>query len=259
MRFGALVLLLIMVNQINDPLVDATFGQAFLFWGLRPLVLAGGLWLADEAISKFLAGRLTTPDWLKPVLLVPAVGLLPLAVAESLLELQLPFRPEFLDEELWAQSPVLAVLGEYATLASIVIPLNLLLWLIIDRKAHGSSVAVEAETKSVPEFLQRTSSLGTEDVLALQAEEHYVRVYSKGGTELIHYRFGKAAKEMPAELGLQVHRSWWVAESAVRSAQRGSRRWQLDLVTDATVPVSDSYVAAVRERGWLQRKPGNNH
>ena len=57
MRFGALLLLLIMVNQINDPLVDATFGQAFLFWGLRPLVLGAGLWLADEAVSKFLAGQ----------------------------------------------------------------------------------------------------------------------------------------------------------------------------------------------------------
>ncbi len=255
MRFGALVLLLIMVNQINDPLVDATYGQAFLFWGLRPIVLAAGLWLADEAFSRFLAGRLASPDWLKPVLLVPAIGLLPLAITESFLELQLPFRPEFLDEELWAQSPVLAVLGEFVTLASIVIPLNLLLWLIIDRRTHAIGEVDEIAAISVPKFLQRTTHLHAEDVLALQAEEHYVRIYSADGSELIHYRFGKAVKEMPAELGLQVHRSWWVAENAVRSAQRGSRRWQLNLVTDVAVPVSDSYVAGVRERGWLKKKP----
>ena len=252
MRFGAL--LLIMVNQINDPLVDATLGQAFLFWALRPVVLAAGLWLADEAGSRFLAGRLATPDWLKPVLIVPAMGLVPLAITESFLELQLPFRPEFLDEQLWAQSPALAVLGEFATLASIVIPLNLLLWLIIDRRTHWSVEADESEVQSVPEFLQRTTSLGVDEVLALEAEEHYVRIYSRNGAELVHYRFGKAAKEMPAELGLRVHRSWWVAESAVRSAQRGSRRWQLNLVTDVAVPVSDSYVKAVRERGWLKKK-----
>ena len=54
LRFGTLVLLLIMVNQINDPLVDATFGQAFLFWGLRPVVLALGLWLLTNWLQDFL-------------------------------------------------------------------------------------------------------------------------------------------------------------------------------------------------------------
>ena len=250
LRIGTLVLLLIMVNQINDPLIDASFGQAFLFWGVRPIVLACGLWLADELVSKFLAGRLTTPEWLKPVVLVSAIGLLPLAVTETLMELYLPFQPEFLDDQLWAYSPVLALLGEYVTLASIVIPIHLLLWLIIDRNAHKTSGAHEAETHLAPEFLQRASNLRAEDVLALRAEEHYVRIYSRDGAELVHYRFGDAVEEMPAELGLQVHRSWWVAGSAVRSAKRGSRRWQLDLVTDVAVPVSDSYVKAVRERGW---------
>lgn len=243
-----------MVNQINDPMVDATFGQAFLFWGLRPIVLALGLWLADELVSRFLTDRLTTPEWLKPAVLVPAIGLLPLAITEGVMELHLPFRPEFLDEELWAFSPVLALLGEYVTLATVVVPIHLVLWLIIDKGAHRTSDEHETVPLSAPEFLQRTANMRLEDVLALQAEEHYVRVYSNGGAELIHYRFGNAVEEMPAELGLQVHRSWWVADSAVRSAKRGSRRWQLDLVTDDAVPVSDSYVKAVRERGWLKRK-----
>ncbi|MDJ0905932.1 MAG: LytTR family DNA-binding domain-containing protein [Woeseiaceae bacterium] len=254
LRFGALVLLLIMVNQINDPLVDPTLGEALVFWGVRTFVLICGLWLADRLVSRYLAERLATPEWLKPVVLVSAIGILPLALTEALLELQLPFRPEFLDDELWAVSPVLAVLGEWVTLASIVIPIHLVLWLIIDRNTHKTSEPNLAVAQSTPEFLQRTANLRAEDVLALQAEEHYVRIYSSEGSELIHCRFGKAANEMPAELGLQVHRSWWVADSAVRSAQRGSRRWQLNLVTDVAVPVSDSYVSAVRERGWLKRK-----
>lgn len=254
LRLGALVLLLITVNQIDEPLVDATFGQSFLYWVVRPMVLAGGLLLADWLVSRFLAGRLASPEWLKPVVLVTAIGLLPLALTEALLEQRLPFRPDVLDDELWAYSPVLAVLGELVTLATIVIPLHLLLWLIIDRKADGAGGAESAATPT-PEFLRRASNLRAEDVLALQAEEHYVRIYSRDGAELVQCRFGEAAKEMPAELGLQVHRSWWVAESAVRSARRGSRRWQLDLVADVAVPVSDSYVSAVRERGWLKRKP----
>ncbi len=254
LRFGALVLLLIMVNQINDPLVDPTLGEALVFWGVRTFVLVCGLWLADRLVSRHLAERLATPEWLKPVVLVSAAGILPLALTEALLELQLPFRPEFLDDELWAVSPVLAVLGEWVTLASIVIPIHLVLWLIIDRNTLKAGEINAVETLPPPAFLQRSSHLRAEDVLALQAEEHYVRIYSRDGSELIHCRFGEAADEMPPNLGLQVHRSWWVADSAVRSAQRGSRRWQLNLVTDVAVPVSDSYVAAVRERGWLKRK-----
>ena len=256
LRFGALVLTMIMVNQVNDPLVDATLGQALLFWVLRPIVLALGLLLADGAITKYLAERWTTPEWLKPAVLVPALGIVPLAVTEALLELQLPFRPEFLDDQLWAYSPVVAILGEYVTLASIFVPIHLLLWLIIDRNIHRPDDANEAESQSAPAFLRRIANLRAEDVLALQAEEHYVRIYTRDSAELVHYRFGNAVEEMPADIGLQVHRSWWVAESAVRSAKRGSRRWQLNLLTDVAVPVSDSYVKAVRERGWLKRKPG---
>ena len=58
LRIGTLVLLLIMVNQINDPLVDASLGQSLLYWGFRPVVLAFGLLLADLAVSRYLIDRL---------------------------------------------------------------------------------------------------------------------------------------------------------------------------------------------------------
>lgn len=252
------MLLLITVNQIDEPLVEATYGEAALYWVLRPIVLACGLWLAHWLVSTYLAGRLTKPELLKPVVLVSALGLVPLAITELLLENHLPFRPEFLDDDLWAYSPLLAFLGEFVTLASIVIPLHLLLWLTIDKSAYWTSKepAPEQELETLPKLklLREVPDLSAADVLALQAHEHYVRIYSQQGAQLIHYRFGDAVEEMPADLGLQVHRSWWVAENAVKSAQRGSRRWQLDLVTDVAVPVSDSYVAAVRERGWLKRR-----
>lgn len=246
--------MLIAINQIDDPLVDATIGQQMLYWLVRNTVLAAGLWSADAVVSRVFANRWAKPEWLRPVILVSVIGLLPLALVEILIEPLLPMQPEFVDDELWAYSPILAFLSEYATLLTIVVPIHLLLWLIIDRKAHGAGSIDEHEAPSTPEFLQRTSVPNVEDVLALQAEEHYVRVYTPNGSELVHCRFSDAAAEMPAALGLQVHRSWWVAASAVRSAKRGSRRWQLDLVADVTVPVSDSYVKTVRDQGWLKRK-----
>ena len=254
LRLGALVLVLIAINQIDDPLMDATIGQELLYWLVRNAVLIGGLWSADILVSRVLADRLTKPEWLRPVVVVSMIGLLPLALIETLVEPHLPMRPEFVDDDLRTLSPLLAFLSEYVTHVTIVTPIHLLLWLIIDRKAHGPGGADEHETQAAPAFLQRTSIPHAEDVLALRAEEHYVRVYTRNGAELVHYRFSDAAAEMPSELGLQVHRSWWVAASAVRSAKRGSRRWQLDLESEVTVPISDSYVKAVRDRGWLKKK-----
>ncbi len=254
LRLGALILLFITINQIDDPLVDATIGQELLYWSVRLVVLAGGLWSADLLVSRFLSNRWASPAWLKPVILVSAIGLLPFALLEILVEPHLPVQPEFVDDELWAFSPTLAFLGEYATIVSIFLPVHLLLWLLIDRKTDGP-VAVDVEHPvSPPAFLERASGLKADDVLALQAEEHYVRIFTENGTELIHYRFGDAVEEMPSELGLRVHRSWWVAGHAVRSAKRGSRRWQLSLESGVSVPVSDSYVSAVRDKGWLKRK-----
>ena len=254
LRLGTLILVFITISQIDDPLVNATIGQELVYWFVRIAVMAGGLWSADILVSRLLANRWANPAWLKPVVLVSAVGLLPFALAEILIEPQLPMRPEYVDDDLWAISPILAFLAEYATILTIVVPIHLLLWLIIDRKAHSAPVVEAVEPPSNPEFLERSSGLAVSDVLALQAEEHYVRIHTEEGAELVHYRFGDAVDEMPDELGLRVHRSWWVAGRAVRSAKRGSRRWQLKLISDVAVPVSDSYVKAVREKGWLKRK-----
>ena len=254
LRLGTLILVFITISQIDDPLVDATIAQELVYWFVRIVVMAAGLWLADFLVSRLLADRWANPAWLKPVILVSAIGLLPFALAESLIEPHLPMRPEFVDDELWAISPLLALLAEYATIVSIVVPVHLLLWLVIDRKAGSAPTDAIPETPRIPEFLERSSGLTTDDVIALQAEEHYVRIFTEKGAELVHYRFGDAVDQMPPELGLRVHRSWWVAGSAVRSAKRGSRRWQLNLESDVAVPVSDSYVKAVRERGWLKRK-----
>ena len=255
MRLGALILVFIAINQVDDPLVNATIVQELLYWTVRLSAMAVGLWSADILISRHYGERWNQPAWLKPVVLVSAIGLLPFALAEILIEPHLPMRPEYMDDELWAFSPLLAFLSEYVTILTILVPVHLILWLIIEKRAHSEKDAAGVEALPPPNFLNGSSVRQVEDVLALQADEHYVRIYSKDGAELVHSRFGEAASEMPDELGLQVHRSWWVSDVAVQSAQRGSRRWQLNLVTDVAVPVSDTYVAAVRERGWLKRKP----
>ncbi len=252
LRLGALVLVFVAINQIDDALVGATVVEELLYWVVRLSVLVSGLWLADMLVARMPAQQLAKPAWLRPVVIVSAIGLLPFALAEVLIEPYLPIRPEYVDDDLREVSALLVYLGEYITILSIILPVHLVLWLILERNASGQPGPVSVESAPLPDFLQRSAVASANEVLALQAEEHYVRVFSADGSELIHCRFRDAVEDMPDGLGLQVHRSWWVADSAVRSASRGSRRWQLTLDSEVTVPVSDSYVAVVREKGWLR-------
>ena len=104
-----------------------------------------------------------------------------------------------------------------------------------------------------PAFLAKTDGIALENVLALGAEEHYVRVLTSDRSELVYGRFRDVVAEMPEAAGLQVHRSWWVAEDAVVAARRGARRYELELLNGTTVPVSDRFTQRVRERGLLTR------
>lgn len=85
------------------------------------------------------------------------------------------------------------------------------------------------------------------EVLALKAEDHYVRVYTVKGDTLVHYRFRDAVRDLASVDGLQVHRSFWVRRSAiVRRYSEGHGQF-LRLANDLRVPVSRSYLHSLRD------------
>ena len=66
---------------------------------------------------------------------------------------------------------------------------------------------------------------------------------------MILMRFSDAMKETAPVNGLQVHRSHWVAREHVVTAKRAGDRATLTLTNGAEVPVSRSYLPAVRDAG----------
>lgn len=89
-------------------------------------------------------------------------------------------------------------------------------------------------------------------IIALQAEDHYLRVHLAGGqSTLILMRLSDAITELPADAGAQTHRSWWVAKDAVRDVGKGDGRATLSLDHAIEVPVSRSYYKALGDAGWL--------
>lgn len=85
---------------------------------------------------------------------------------------------------------------------------------------------------------------------ALSAEDHYVRVITSKGDELVLMRLTDAVKELGHLTGLQVHRSWWVAEAGVKTVKKTDGKISLELHSGQTAPVSRTNNKIVREAGW---------
>lgn len=89
------------------------------------------------------------------------------------------------------------------------------------------------------------------EILALSAEDHYLRVYTSAGETLILMRLYDAIGELDGIEGSQVHRSWWVAKDAVADVVRGDGKVDLVLKDGLRAPVSRRYQKALKADGWV--------
>ncbi|MDP1667497.1 LytTR family DNA-binding domain-containing protein [Phaeovulum sp.] len=83
-------------------------------------------------------------------------------------------------------------------------------------------------------------------LLRLSVRDHYVDVVTEAGTTAVLIRLGDAITEVGGIPGTRVHRSHWVAASAVRLSTSASGKAVLQLSDGSKVPVSKTYRAAVQ-------------
>lgn len=103
-----------------------------------------------------------------------------------------------------------------------------------------------------PRFLDRLPpKLRSGELYAVEAQDHYLRLHTSRGQDLILMRLSDAVAELEGIEGAQTHRSWWVARAAVQDARRGDGRATLRLKGDVEAPVSRAYAKALREAGWF--------
>ncbi len=102
--------------------------------------------------------------------------------------------------------------------------------------------------KPEPAFLNLLSPKNQGSLQAVQAQEHFIKVWTETGSELIRYKFGRAIVELEDYQGMQIHRSYWVADNAVRQLKKDGSKYFIELINDETIPISQSYLRQVRER-----------
>lgn len=87
-------------------------------------------------------------------------------------------------------------------------------------------------------------------LIAIAAEDHYLRIHTDAGSDLVLMRMADACALLPETAGARVHRSWWAARSAAKGLMRQNGKAQLSLQGGLSVPVSRAMQATLREQGW---------
>lgn len=88
------------------------------------------------------------------------------------------------------------------------------------------------------------------DLIAIEAEDHYLRIHTNTGSDLVLMRMLDACALLPEAAGTRVHRSWCAARGAVEALVRHESRAELSLQGGITVPVSRAMQASLRKQGW---------
>jgi DNA-binding LytR/AlgR family response regulator len=99
-----------------------------------------------------------------------------------------------------------------------------------------------------PALLRRLPPGIGSDIIALETEDHYLRVHAVGGSALILMRMADAVALLDPQLGAQVHRRWWVAQAAVAGVRTEGQKLSLCLINKTLVPVGRTFSAAARAR-----------
>ncbi|MBP2160160.1 MULTISPECIES: LytTR family DNA-binding domain-containing protein [Asticcacaulis] len=113
------------------------------------------------------------------------------------------------------------------------------------RIREGGHVETKPEVaEEAPAFHARLPrGLRSQPILALSSEDHYLRVHTPKGEALILMTMAEAVAMLPH--GFQIHRSHWVADTAIKEA----RSDKVELVTGLSLPLSRHRRKAFDE--WL--------
>lgn len=214
------------------------YPQRLLFW--ITLMISGGLvgHLCSWVIRQFI--DVDDRPWL-------AVVLLTLAITGPMGVVVWAATGLFSDQTLSPISRLTGLLWPVALVTAGAVAINVFL----GRETAVLTHVAPPSSSVPPRFLQRLPmKLRGATIYAVQAEDHYLRVHTDRGSDLILMRLSQAVEELDGLEGARTHRSWWVARKAVRSVERGDGRATLTLENGLKIPASRRYARVLRGAGW---------
>ncbi len=211
----------------------------FAYW--LGLMLGGFVWGTFVSRKFFPPGNRPTGSMWRRALLASSSIAVPYTAVVALVTWRL-FGTSF-------ATPLAAanLVGTVLAITLIMVVLNTL----VERQAEGFTQAAPAGAAPAKFLARLPVKLAGGEVWAVEAEDHYLRLHTSQGQDLILMRLSDAIAELQGIEGAQVHRSWWVARTAIVEAVRGDGRATLTLKDGAEVPVSRTYARLLRQSGWI--------
>jgi hypothetical protein len=115
----------------------------------------------------------------------------------------------------------------------------------IERR-DGPVAPGDAAASDPPDWLDRLPPTLGRNLVLLQAQDHYLRAVTPLGETLLRGSIGEASEAL-GDLGVRVHRSWWVSRSAITACKYRGGAPVLILQTQHAVPVGRSFRRSVRD------------
>jgi hypothetical protein len=213
-----------------------SFPARLIYWGI--LMIAGAVW---GRLAAMLMARLRVFEgrvWLSAAVLTVVIATPYLFVVWALSAVMFgnPLRVSIIPGYIGPVFVVSAVMTVISLMAE-----------QRPRETHAKT----GEGAAPPRFLERLPlKLKGAELWAVEAEDHYLRVHTDRGSDLILLRLSDAVNELDGVEGAQTHRSWWVAKAAVLGAERGDGRAVFTLKGGIRAPVSRTYARVLRREGW---------
>ncbi len=245
-RVWAIILGVVLLVALAGPfytLDSLGLVQRIAYWGLIGIPGALMMWALNV-----LVGTLCPPHWPGAVVgaLAGVAGILPLmiltATGLALVGLGLPGA---------------GLAGLFPYVAPTAVGISVLVRLL-QPNANSRPVAT-GSAPSTGLFARLPPELGR-DIIAVQAQDHYVRVSTPRGNHLVLMRMSDAAEDLAGLGGLQLHRSWWVNLRHASGLEKSANgRAQLLLRNNIRVPVPRARVSEVRRALAAENVKSNGH
>jgi hypothetical protein len=218
-----------------------------------PLPQRLGYWITTMVLATLVGAAIFLPPyllgWLRPRPLVGSV-IVALVMSAPLTVLVWFLGPQFFPDFLATDPKTLP--GYFPAVFLVSLLMTAINHLVADHDDRRKARATHAAGAAPPRFLERLPvKLRGGELYAVQAEDHYLRLHTSKGSDLILMRLADAVAELDGLEGAQTHRSWWVAKAAVADARRSDGRGVLVLKNGVEAPVSRSYAGALRDAGWF--------
>lgn len=228
-------LILALSGAFSDP--AQPLWHRIAYW--VPLMVLGGLWghVCGQLVERFL--NLDDRPWLTVVVLTALMSGPILVMVWLATGLFFEGRPYPVSSMVYFVAPVLSITGAMSAINVFV------------TRSRTVQTHEAAAGQAPARFLDRLPpKLRGARLIAVQSEDHYLRLHTDRGSDLILMRLADALIELEGLEGAQTHRSWWVARDAVRDVARGDGRATLTLDGGLGVPVSRRHARALRAAGW---------